>query len=193
MPPSWIGSLQVPGLARCPADIFEFVVIGLQLIVCHAPVLDGQLRIDEVLAVSLLVMAPHLKVGWLEAPMLTVPMQTGAAQSLAEQKGSKPAHGKSSLVRLVAEGQRLACEVLKDLAAGVPLDLVQRLRRGKVRDRVAIAAALEAHDPQSGVGELAGGNAARPAHSDDDDIHMWHLAWHADLPIQGPMAIGSIS
>src|SRR5262249_17784836 len=47
-------ALEVARLAARPAQIFEAVVMRLELLVGCAPILDGQLGIDKVLAIALL-------------------------------------------------------------------------------------------------------------------------------------------
>ena len=82
-------ALDVAGLAADAAELFKAVVIGLQLVIGDAPVLDRQLRsagIEKFLAVSLDDMAVQDEIGHLGAKALTVPVHERAAEALSRQK-----------------------------------------------------------------------------------------------------------
>ena len=73
---------EVAGLAGDAAQVFEAVVVGLELVVGDAPVLDRHVGGNEALAVALLdVAARTTKSFGQEAPGLAVPVHAGAADA----------------------------------------------------------------------------------------------------------------
>src|SRR5262249_57495785 len=92
-------ALEVARLAARPAQIFEAVVMRLELLVGCAPILDGQLGIDKVLAIALLEMRLVDEVGGLEAIGLAVPVHERTAEPGARQEASPPAHRQGRLTR----------------------------------------------------------------------------------------------
>ena len=108
-------ALDVAGLAAYPAEIFEAIVVRLELRISDAPILDRQLRttcFEKLLAVALLDMRLVDEIGDLEAEALAVPVHERAAQARSRQKARPPADRQSGLVGSVAKRHRLLDVVL---------------------------------------------------------------------------------
>src|SRR5262249_9136309 len=105
-------ALDVAGLAARATQIFEAVVMRLELVVSHSPILDSQVGIDEALAGTLLQMGLVDEVGGLKAIRLSVPMHQSAADAGSRQKADPSPHRQRGLIGGVADGHRLLDVVL---------------------------------------------------------------------------------
>src|ERR1700720_3630467 len=74
-------TFDVAGLAAGTQQVLEAIVVRFQVIVRDPPILNGQIRIEEVLAVALASAGRQLKVVSLKTVSLAVPMHHGAAES----------------------------------------------------------------------------------------------------------------
>src|ERR1700743_3922538 len=101
-------TLEVSGLAAGAQQILEPVVVWLELVIGHTPILDGEIGVQEPLAIARPGAGSQLEVVGLEAEGLTVPVHHGAAEPGAGQKRLPAPHGESRLRGVVAESDRLA-------------------------------------------------------------------------------------
>src|SRR4051812_43413988 len=83
---------QVAGLAGDAAELIEPVVIRLQLVIGHRPVLDRHVLRNGLLAVTVDDVAAREVIAREIAPVLTSPMVGRAADSVAGQERSHPTH-----------------------------------------------------------------------------------------------------
>src|SRR3984893_17116819 len=81
----------VTSLAGDRRGIFKLVVIGLELGVADAPVLDRHVVGNGVLAVALFVVGADLELHVGPAPGVTAPVHAGAAHYFAGQERAEPA------------------------------------------------------------------------------------------------------
>ena len=109
--------LDVAGLAGDRRNVFELVVIGLELGVCDAPVLDRHILGDEFLAVAFLVIGADFEFHIGPTPGVAAPVHPGAADNLARQKRSEAAHRQRFLARIVAYRDGIAGGVLHQVVA----------------------------------------------------------------------------
>src|SRR5258708_2326014 len=101
-PPKREPSRLVPRLARNRRRVFELVVIRLELVVGDAPVLDGHILGDVLLAVAFLVEAAHLELHVGPAPGVAAPVHARAADDVPGQERPEPAHRQRFLRHVVA-------------------------------------------------------------------------------------------
>src|SRR5207302_6728180 len=136
-------ALQVAGLAADAVEILEAVEMWLELFVDHAPVLAGAVLGELARTVARERAAPRFKVPGQEAPSDAVPMHGRAAHALAWQERSHVTHRQRRIADRVAEGERLARQVLHQLVAASVTELVVRVGHSEVGLRVTPAAALQ--------------------------------------------------
>ena len=110
-----------------------------------------------------------------EAPRVAAPVRRGAADHLAGLERAHLAHRQRGLARVVAEGDRLARQVLEDVAVAVELELVVHVRRDEIGLRVDHPAALEAEHLQARVRQLHGHDRAHDAAAHDHRIDRFHF------------------
>ena len=96
----------------------------LELFVGHAPILDGDLRTEEVSAVLLVDPAAKPEPLRLETPGLTVPVHGGAADPIPRQERAELPHRQRRLRMLVAEREGVATHVLHQAVANRVAQLV---------------------------------------------------------------------
>ena len=171
-------AVQIAGLARDPAQVLESVVIGLEIVVGDAPVLDRHVLRNEVRSVALDGMAPHLEIGRQEAPRLSVPVHARAAGAGRRPERAQLAHRQRRLLLRVAERQRLAFGLLEQPVADGVAQLVLDMIGREVGNRVPESAALEREDVQAFVGQLLAENARRPAEADEHDVDGGQFGRH---------------
>src|SRR5258708_21073336 len=82
-------ALDVACLACYAGHILELVVVGLQLVIGDAPVLDGAVRGDRLRAVAPVRARPDGEVARLEAPRQPLPLDARATHSGAGQERSE--------------------------------------------------------------------------------------------------------
>src|SRR5271156_1224322 len=91
--------LDVASLAAGAQQVLEAIVMGLELAVGDAPILNCQVWIEDLFAVTLFDVRLIDEVGDLEAEGLAVPMHERAAETRARQKARPAADGKCGFVR----------------------------------------------------------------------------------------------
>src|SRR5262245_35501738 len=186
-------ALDVAGFAGDRGGMLELVVVGLELVVGDAPVLDRHVRGDEILAVALLVHGADFELHVGPAPGVAAPMHARAADHLARQERPEAAHRQRLLRRVVADRQRVARRVLHQVVANDVTQLVANAGDGVILLGCAHIAALERDDLEPGFSELLGQNAAGPAETDDHDIDVVELRCHVALPqLMSAMLTGSL-
>ena len=161
---------EIARLARDAAQVLELVVVGLELLVGDAPVLDRHVGRDEALAVALRVVAADHEVAGQEAPVLAVPVHARAAHARRRPERAELAHRKRGLRAIVAEGERLAVRLLEEAVAHGVAQLVLDRGGREVGNGVAEAAALDREDLQPRVGELLREDARGPAEAHQHDV-----------------------
>jgi hypothetical protein len=168
-------TVQIARLAAHAVDALELVVVGLDLVPRHAPVLGGAVLGKEALAVALGHPAADLEVVRQKAARVAAPVRGGPPHDLARLERSHLAHRQSGFAGVVAEGDRLAREILEDVAVAVVLELVVHVRHDEVRLRIGHAAALEAEHLEARIRKLHRHDRAYNAASHDDGVHGFHL------------------
>src|SRR6266511_115823 len=108
-------ALEVAGFARKAAGVLELVVIRLQLVVGHGPVLDGRILWDGPFPVAGNGAASDLEIPGGMPPGPASPVKARAAKPLAPGKRPMPPHGPGNLTRAIAERNGRAREVFKEL------------------------------------------------------------------------------
>src|SRR6185295_284201 len=136
-------ALDVAGLAGHGGGVFEPVVIGLELVVGDAPILDRHVVGKEFLAVTLLVHGADLELHVGPAPGVAAPVVARAADAFARQERPEPAHRQRLLRDAVADGERVARRVLHQLVADHVAQLVADIGYRVVLFGRLHAAALE--------------------------------------------------
>ena len=169
-------SLEIAGFARRAAQIFELVVMRLEIVVGDAPILDGHVLRQEIGAVALRQVTAQHEIGRQKAPSLGVPMHAGAADAVAEHERAPVAHRQRRLVGVVAERHRHLRRPQKQLVLEPIAQLVLRVGDRKIGRGVAPRAALDRDDVEARVGQFVGENGAGPAEPDDDDVFAGKLS-----------------
>ena len=153
-----------------------------ELLVGHTPVLNAEIVIgDGFLAIALLVMALGQEIGRQKAPDLAVPMHAAAADAGAEQEGAEAAHRQRLLIDVVANRQRIVCDVLKQVVTPHVTQFVLREARREIRRRVTPGTALQGDDREACIAELLAHDGAGPTKSDKHGVdrfqgrHGWLL------------------
>ena len=175
--------LQIAGLAADAVEIFEAIEVRLELVIGDAPVLTGAVLGELARPVAREGAAPRLEIPRQEAPGDAVPVNRRAADAFAREEGPHLAHRQRRIANRVAEGERLARQVLHQLVAAGVTELVVRVRHVEVGVGVAPAAALQAHDLEACVGELFREDGAGEADTHGDDVDRFQLGGHA-LPLR---------
>src|SRR3990170_5427352 len=112
--------------------MLELIVIRLQLVVSDAPVLAGAVLRDLLLAIALYRSAAGLKVPWQKTMGYAAPVHARAAHAFAGLERADLAHRQRGLVHRVAECERLARQVLDQIAMTPELEFVVRIRHRKI-------------------------------------------------------------
>ena len=174
--------LELPAdIARLAGDrrgIFKLVVIGFELGVSNAPVLDRHVVGDEFLAVALFVIGANLEFHVGPAPGVTAPVHAGATHHLAGQERAEPAHRQRLLLRIVAYGDGVTRGVLHQVVAHDIAQLVADIGQRIVVLARTRGAAFKGDHLQAGFRQFLGENAAGPAQPNDDDIDLFEFCGH---------------
>src|SRR5271168_485062 len=105
---TWLNlALDVPGPAAHAEEILETIVMGLELVIGDAPILDGEFRaacIEKLLSIALLDMRPVDEIGDLKTKALPIPVHEGAAESGPRQETRPAPDRQRRLVGRIAEG-----------------------------------------------------------------------------------------
>jgi len=173
---------QVAGLPGNAGELLEAVVVRLELVVADGIVRDRHLRRNRVAPVALRDVAAQEMVGRRQPPGHAVPMLAGAAQPGAGQERAEPPDRQRGFRRRVAQRHRFHLRVLKQFLAHRIFEVVAHRWDGEVLARRAHGTALEAHDMESGFGQLAGEDRAGPADADDNRIRFPKQRGHGALP-----------
>ncbi len=177
---------QIAGLSGDRRGVLELVVIGLELVIGDAPVLDRHVLGNEALAVALLVERAHLELHVGPPPGVAAPVHAGAADALARQERAEPAHRQRFLRGIVANRQRVALGVHHQFLPHHVAQLVTDVGQRVVGTTGAHLAALERDDLEARVGELLRQNAAGPAEPDDGDVDFFQFCGHVRPLSSGP-------
>ncbi len=183
-------ALDVAGLAGDRRGVFEPVVIGLELVVGDAPVLDRHVVGDEFLAVALLVHGADLELHVGPAPGVAAPVRARAAHALARQERPQPPHRQRFLRDVVADRQRVARGVLHQPVTHHVAQLVADVGHREILVGGIQAAAFECDHLHPGFGQFLRQDTAGPAEPDDDDIDFLELRCHVMLLSSGPRCRG---
>src|SRR5262245_45558355 len=106
---------EVAGLSGDTAKLLEFVVVGLELVIAHSPILDRHVGRYRACAVPFREMCPQLMVGRKISPRMTAPMVGSAADTIAWKERTHPTHGQCGFRWCVPEGQRLHLWILNQI------------------------------------------------------------------------------
>src|SRR4051812_17100231 len=79
-------AVQMPSLAAGAEQVFEPIVVRFEIVGAHAPILHGDFRREEFLAVALFRECALAEIGVLEAIGLSVPVHRRTAQAGARQE-----------------------------------------------------------------------------------------------------------
>src|SRR5882757_8055714 len=79
-------TLDIACLAAGAEQVLEAIVVRLEVIVSDAPVLDGEVRIEKILAVAFACACRQLEIVRLESICLAIPMHHGATEAGAGKK-----------------------------------------------------------------------------------------------------------
>src|SRR5271167_2998688 len=74
-------ALDIASLAAGAQEVLEAIVVRLEFIVSHSPVLNGQIRVEKVFAVAFASAGCEFEVICLKAVRLAIPVHHGAAES----------------------------------------------------------------------------------------------------------------
>ncbi len=170
----------VAGGAGDAARVLELVVERLELVVRDRPVLNRALLRNSPSTVPLDDRRPDLEVPGRVSPGPPRPVETGAADALAPRKRAVPAHGARLLAVVVPEREGGLARRLEELELFVVPELIVHLRQREV-GLGPIAAALESHDLETGLGEFLPQDAPRPADTNGDYVNGLQLRRHSAL------------
>src|SRR5215813_4015059 len=123
-----------------------------------------------------------------EPPVMSGPMQAGAADALARREGAPAPHRQRALVWEMAEGDGLDRVVGNELGAASVTQFVTDRRQHEVIARHAVGSALETDHGEAGLGQFAGEDRAGPAHPDHDRIDFLQTRHHDWLPFAATRA-----
>src|SRR4029077_19575107 len=175
-------AVDVAGFAGDRSGILELVVVGLELSVSDAPILDGHVLWDKALAVARLVIGADFEFHIGPAPGMTTPMDAGAADHLAGQERAEPTHRECFLGRTVAHRDGVARGVLHQVVAYDIAQLVADVGQRIIVLARARCATLERDHLQTEFRQFLGENAASPAQPDDDNIDFFEFGGHGPPP-----------
>jgi len=108
---------QIAGFARDSTQKLELFVIGLELVVRDPPVLQVHIRRNGGPAVTGEGELERLVVPRQPPPGRTVPVHAGAADAFTRQERAELTHREGGFACSIAEGQRLARDVLHQFVA----------------------------------------------------------------------------
>src|SRR3984957_19010194 len=173
-------ALDVARLTAGAEQVLEAIVVWLQIIVGDAPILDGEVRIEKILAVSFARARRQLKIVRLKAVGLAIPMHHGATEARARKKGLPAPNRQSHLRSLVAKRHRFAGVVLHHGLANIEAQFVMDGGALELGNGESNLAALQSHHFIARGREFLGNDAADHADADDDDIDFFETLHHGD-------------
>src|SRR5262249_2277147 len=97
---------KIAGFAGDAAQLVELVVMGLELVIGHCPVLDRHIVRNGLGAVALDDVTAREMIARQVAPMLAAPMIGSAADAVTRQERAEATHGERRFRRTVAERNR---------------------------------------------------------------------------------------
>src|ERR1700689_4059085 len=112
-------------------------------------------------------------------------MDTAAAHAGAEEKRAQVAHGQRFLVDIVADGEGVVRDILKQMMAPHVAQLILRKSSRKIRGRIAPGAALERGDTQARVAQLLPHDGSGPAETHQHSIYRFEGGRHFKSPTRG--------
>src|SRR6202022_753916 len=172
----------IAGLAGDRRGIFKLVVIGFELGVSNAPVLDRHVVGDEFLAVALFVIGANFEFQFGPAPGGPAPVPAGAPPPPAGQERAEPAHRQRLLLRIVAYGDGVTRGVLHQIVSHDITQLVADIGQRMVALAGTRGAALKCYDLKASLSQFLGKNPAGPAEPNDDDIDFSEFGGHGAPP-----------
>src|SRR5262249_3426758 len=125
-------ALEVAGFARQAAGVLELVVIRLQLLVGHGPVLDGRILGDGPFPIAGNGAASDLEIPRGMPPGPARPVKARTAKPLAPGKWPVPPHGPGHLTRAIAARDGRAREVFKEFQTAIVLEVVMGTGQRKI-------------------------------------------------------------
>jgi len=135
-------------------EILKLVVMGLELVIGDAPVLDRHVRGQEFFAIALGQVCFQLEVAGQKAPSLRVPMHASAANPIRRHEGPPAADWQRRLPDVMAESHRDLRWSKEQVVADVVAQLVLRIGGWEIGRSVAPGAALDGYDVQPGRGQF---------------------------------------
>ena len=147
-------AVEVSGGARCAAQIFELIVMRLEVVVGDAPILDGHVLRQELFAITLGQMRAQHEVARQKAERLGVPVQATAADAVAEHERAPVAHRQRRLAGIVAKGHRGLRRPQEKFMLETVAPFVLSVGNGEIGRRVAPRTALDGDNVESGVGQF---------------------------------------
>ena len=142
----------------------------LEILEGYAPILDRHVFRQKLLAVALRQMRSSREVGRQEAKRLGVPMQSAAADAVAEHESTPVAHRQGRLTGVVPERHRHLRRLQEKLVLQAVAQLVLRVGDGKIGGRVAPGTTLERNNVEPGLRQFVCENGAGPAEPNDDGV-----------------------
>jgi hypothetical protein len=134
---------QIAGFAGGAAELVKAIEVRLELVVSDAPILDRH------------VIGNDAEVRRQEAPVMTGPMQAGAADALAWRERAPAPHRQRALIREMPEGDGFDGIVGDELGAAPIAQFVADRRQHEIVARHAIGSALEPDHGQARLGQFA--------------------------------------
>src|ERR1044071_5841507 len=79
-------TVQIAGRSTCTAEIFESVVVGLEVVISDAPILNGHVVGKEARAIAFGQMCSQHEIAGKKAPGLRIPVDPAAANSVGRHE-----------------------------------------------------------------------------------------------------------
>ena len=155
--------------------------MGLKLLIGDAPILNGAVLWDELLAIALSEMGLQHEVAGEEAPRLRVPVHAAAANAIRRHEGAPAADRKRGLIHFVAEAEGQLRRAQEQLVPDAIAQLILVVGRREIGRRVAPGSALDGNDIEAGIGQFVSQDRSGPAKADDHNVFGGKLASHERL------------
>ena len=177
-------ALEVAGLSASAAEIFEAVVIRLELVIGDAPVLDRHVLGQKAGAVAFGQVGAQDEVGRQESPRLGIPVHAAAADAVGRHESAPGSDRQRRLVHLVAEREGGLLRSQEELVTNTVAQLVGGVARRIVGGRIPPRPALDCDHIEPGIGKLVGHDRSGPTETDDDDVLCRQFAGHVFRPCE---------
>ena len=165
----------------------------LEIVVGDAPILDRHVLGQKFRAIALGKVRLGDEIARKKAPGLGIPVQSAAADPVAEHEGAPVAHRQRGLTGIVAKRHRGLGRPQKQIVPDAEAQLVLRHGRREFRRRVAPGTALDRGDAQAGFAQFVSEDRPGPSEPDDDGILRRQLLRHGALRADGANAMSSVS